>query len=105
MPDEIAEHATRAWATKERDSHMSCYLGMNGRVSLGELISHFEQHYPHVDPMSVRLNYATAQWLEPPTIDDLNRRNANERWAAERLEKWEQETYKRLKAKFETTKR
>lgn len=97
---EINTEPTRSWQTSEDDSQMRCYLGMKGRVSIGELIDHFKKNYPHVDPMKIELNYATAVWEEAPTVEDLSRRA---RWRAEkaaRLEAWERETYIRLKKKF-----
>jgi hypothetical protein len=64
-------------------------------------VSHFNQHYPHVLPGDIQLNFATAVWEEPPTADDLAARTAWRTKQAERQERWERETYLRLKAKFD----
>lgn len=93
--------SSRSWKTKDDDSQMRCYLGMEGRVTVRELISHFEEKYPHVDPMHLELNYATVAWDEPPTDDDIAKREANIVWRNERQEAWETSMYAKLKAKFE----
>jgi hypothetical protein len=74
---------------------------MEGRVTVQELIDHFAEHYPHVDPMGIALNFVTAVWEEPATPEDIAQREANWAAQAERKERWERETYDRLKAKFE----
>jgi hypothetical protein len=102
MSGEIDEKPHRSWQSKDDDSQMRCYLGMEGRVTLGELVRHFAERYPHVDPMSLELNYSTAAWSEPPTADEIANREKNRAWHAERLASWERETYDRLRAKFAT---
>jgi hypothetical protein len=102
MTGEIDEKpSSRAWETDAPDSQMRCYLGMKGRITVAELISHFAEKYPHVDPMTVELNYSTAAWTEPPTVDDIAQRESVRAWKAERQESWERQMYAKLKAKFE----
>jgi hypothetical protein len=101
VSDELRDKATRSWASiKDDDSTMHCYLGMSGRVTVASLIAHFKEHYPHVDPMGLRLNVATIVWEEPPTEDDLAKRDKWRAEKAERTERWERDTYERLKAKY-----
>lgn len=99
--DKIDANPNRCWESGDADSQMRCYLGMKNRITLGELIEHFAEKYPHVDPMTLNLNYATATWSEPPTADDLAKREANRVWQAERQARWKADTYAKLKAKFE----
>jgi hypothetical protein len=101
MSAEIDENARRCWESKDDDSQMRCYLGMKGRVTLGELVEHFAEKYPHVDPMMLNLNYCTATWSEPPNADDVALRERNRAWTAERRDRWEADMYVKLKAKFE----
>lgn len=95
----VEESPRRYWKTKEYNT-MQCYLAMKGRVPLGELLDHFAEKYPHVNPRTVELNYATATWDEPPTDEDRENLAAKQACHAERHEKWERETYQRLKTKF-----
>lgn len=93
--------SSRAWETREPDSQMRCYLGMEGRITVAELISHFAEHYPHVDPMTLQLNYATVAWTEPPTVDDIVLRERDRAWKVKRQDRWERAMYAKLKTKFE----
>jgi hypothetical protein len=99
MTEWTIKESRRYWKDKNYDT-MSCYMGMEGRVPLGELIAHLAEHHPHVDPMTVELNYATAKWDEPPTDEDQAQREARRKDHDERHEKWERETYERLRAKY-----
>lgn len=94
------EHLSRGFATKADDSPMRCYLGMEGRVTVRQVIEHFAETYPNVDPMDVELNYATAVWEEPATDEDRAKREAWAAKQAERTERWERETFARLQAKY-----
>jgi len=98
---EFRREPSRSWKTVDDNSEMSCYLGMQGRVTVRELIDHFKAQYPHVDPMTVALNFVTAVWAEPATPEDIAQREAWRAKQAARTERWERETYDRLKAKFE----
>jgi hypothetical protein len=98
---ELRREPTRAWKKGTEDSPMQCYLGMQGRVTIAHLVEHFAENYPHVDPMQLRLNFATATWEEPPTPADIAYREECRARHAERTEQWERETYERLKVKFE----
>lgn len=95
------DHHRRTWQTAEENSNIRCFLGMRGRVTLHELIDHFAEHYPHVDPYDLELNAATVTWEEPPTEEDLALRAARQQAHDERHARWERETYERLKDKFE----
>jgi hypothetical protein len=96
----ISEKPQRSWVNLD-DGPMRCYLGIKERITIRELIDHFAEHYPHVDPMTLNLNYTTAVWEEPPNADDLAKRAAFTAEKAQRHERWERETYAKLKAKFE----
>ena len=97
---EVDDQPRRCWVNDE-DDMMRCYLGgMKGRVPLGELLDHFAKKYPHVDVRTVELNYCTAVWEEPSTEADRAQRQAWRKHHADRIEKWERETYARLKAKY-----
>ena len=97
----LRRRPSRSWKKDGDDSPMSCYLGMEyGRITLAELISHFEENYPHVDPMALRINFPTVVWEEPPTAEDVEKRRAVRAWHEERTASWERDTYERLKAKF-----
>jgi len=89
----------RCWKDKNYAT-MTCYMGMEGRVPLGELIAHLAEHHPHIDPLAVELNYATAKWDDLPTTSDRIKLEASQRRQAERQEEWERETYERLKVKY-----
>jgi len=101
MTNNISSEPSRIWATKADDSWMSCYLGMQHRITLRELVDHFAEHYPHVDPLTLSLNFTTVKWSEPPTEADLAARAANRARNAERHEAWQRKAYAELKAKFE----
>lgn len=98
---QLQRRPLRAWKMGNEDSPMCCYLGMEGRVTIGDLVQHFTENYPHVDPMALRLNFATVKWEEPPTPEDEEKRRQQRVEHARRKEHWERETYDRLKAKFE----
>ena len=91
----------RAWAKNADDSTMRCYMGIEGRVTLAELAAHFWQNYPLVDVSELQLNFATVVWEEPPTADDIRKRQDWRAEKARRLEQWERETYERLRKKYE----
>lgn len=101
MSDKIDANPNRCWESKDDDSQMRCYLGMRHRITVGELVEHFAEKYPHVDPMTLNLNYATATWSEPPTSDDLAQREARRADSAQRQARWEADMYAKLKAKFD----
>lgn len=96
------EGICRSWKTEADDSWMRCYLRMKERISLREFVDYLAEHYPHVDPWTVDLNFGTAVWEEAPTEDDLAER---EQWRAAQRERhaaWERKTYERLREKFES---
>jgi hypothetical protein len=100
---EFRREPTRAWKKGADDSPMVCYLGMKGRVTVADLVQHFAEEYPHVDPMCLRLNFATVTWEEPPTPADIAHRAEVRARHAERTEQWERDTLVRLKAKYESS--
>jgi hypothetical protein len=102
VSDNINEKPVRAWVTKDEGSPIRCYLGMRHRITLRELVDHFAEHYPHVDPWTLDINYSTVVWEEPPSTEDLAQREQAKRRSDERHAKWERETYDRLKAKFDS---
>lgn len=91
----------RAWKTADEDSLMRCYLAMDGRVTIRDLVEHFAENHPAVDPMALRLNFATVTWDEPPTPEDLADRAERNARHDERHARWERQMYEKLKAKFE----
>lgn len=95
------EEVRRSWATKGEDSPMRCYMGVKGRVTLGELMTHIQEIYPNVAVSDVELNFATAVWEEPPTADDLRKRQEARDKHERRIEEWERETYERLRRKYQ----
>jgi len=95
----IDEDPRRSWKNHAYDT-MSCYLSMKGRVPLGELLDHFAEKYPHVDPRELQLNYVTIKWEETPTAEEVAKLEAWRADREQRQERWERQTYERLKAKY-----
>lgn len=98
---EFRRQPMRSWKTDDDHSEMTCYLDMEGRVTLSDLLDHFAENYPHVNTMDLQFNFATVVWDEPATPDDLSRRQEYRAKRAARTEHWERETLSRLKAKYE----
>lgn len=103
MSDNINNEPLTSWATREKDSPIHCYLGMKHRVTLQELIDHFNEHYPDVDVATLELNWSTVVWERPPTEEELADRAERQRRHDERHAAWERRMYAELKAKFEGT--
>jgi hypothetical protein len=97
---QLRREPSRSWKTSDDDSAMRCSLGMEGRVTLREILDHFAEKYPHVDPMCLEFNFATVVWDEPPTADDMADRQKRRADHAARTERWERETLERLTAKY-----
>ncbi len=93
--------AISTWKTSAVDSPVSYYLGMEGRITVGELREHFAENYPGANFDEVALNYATATWDEPATVEIIAERQAKLAWQKERTDAWQRRTYEELKAKFE----
>lgn len=92
----------RTWGGNTDDDPTSCYLPMSGRVTLGELIDYLHANHPEVkNTRVVELNFATATWQEPPTAEEMAKRQAWWESKAQKQEDWERRTYERLKAKYE----
>lgn len=103
MPEfgEFRRQPTKSWKKEDDHSGMTCYLGMSGRLTIRDIFAHFAEHYPHVDPMDLRLNFATAVWDEPATEDDIALRQAQRASYLRKTEQWEREQLARLKEKYE----
>jgi hypothetical protein len=99
---QLRREPSRSWKTGDDNSDMRCYLGMEGRVTLREILDHFAEKYPHVDTMDLQFNFATVVWDEPPTPDDIADRQRRRADHAARTERWERETLERLTAKYAT---
>lgn len=97
---EFRREPSRSWKTGDDDAQMRCYLGMQGRITLRDLLDHFAEKYPHVDTMDLQFNFATVVWDEPPTPDDVALRQKHRADQAARTEAWERKTYDRLRAKY-----
>ncbi len=54
-----------------------------------------------LDPADVKVSAAHLKWLSEQTDEERAERETWRKAAAQRQEKWERETYTRLKAKFE----
>ena len=81
---------------------INCYLTLQGHFTMAELVAHFAEHHPAVDPMQVSLGLGGgAHWKEPATPEDVESRRKASQMRDERHEAWEWETFTRLKAKFE----
>lgn len=83
------------------DDHRSCYMGMDGRVTVADLIDHLQAVAPGKGLDEIGINFATVRWVDDATPEEKQARADWRAANAERREKWERETYERLKAKFE----
>lgn len=93
----------RLWVSKDDDTMRSCYLRVDGRVSLGDLCTYLDSViHESVDPTSLMLNFSTIRWEEPATDQERAERAEQIRRSDARREAWERETYLRLKEKFES---
>lgn len=97
---EFRREPNRSWKAEDDHSGMRCYLGMEGRITIEDIFAHFAEHYPHVDPMKLELNFATATWDEPASPEDIEHRRKQRADYALRQEKWERETLERLTEKY-----
>lgn len=91
----------RCWISASNDEQVKCYEGMRGRVALTTLIEHLAEVAPGIPLDQFGINYATVTWVNQATEDERAKRAEQKARSAERHAKWEQETYERLKAKFE----
>jgi hypothetical protein len=102
VTESISDKPMRSWESKADDSQVSCFLHMQHRITVRELLDHFAEHYPHVDMDSVQINYATAKWMEQPTEEELEERAAGRARWEEHHEAWERRTLAELKEKYES---
>lgn len=95
----------RTWVTADDDTKRSCYLQMEGRVSLTDLLRHLDSViHPSVDNTdNIYVNFGTIRWEEPSTEQERAERAEQRRNSAARKAAWEKKTYAELKAKFEGT--
>jgi hypothetical protein len=94
------KEARRSRTSSKPDSTITVYMGMEGRLPLGELLDYLSEHHPHIDPRLVELNYATAKWEEPATDEDRAKWEAHRLDSVRRREAWELKTYEELRAKY-----
>lgn len=92
---------TRSWVNTDPGSLIRCYMSVDGRVSIRDLTDYFAQHHPHVNVPDVTVSFSTLAWEEMPTEQDHAERDRHTEARRLRTEKWERETYERLKLKFE----
>ena len=93
----------RNWSTKDSDIR-SCYLGMEGRITLQNLVDHLTKVcHESVDIGNVLLNFATVKWEEPASEEERAERVQQHKAWERRHEQWERETLAKLKAKYERT--
>lgn len=86
--------------SKDDDDHRSCYMGMQGRLSLADLIDHLSVVAPGKSLDEIGINFATVKWVDDATDEEKRDRAERQRRADERHAQWERETYERLKVKF-----
>lgn len=70
------------------------------RVHLSELVEAVVEAIGPTDMHEVIVHSAFLSWERPSRVEEMQEWLAYERDAAKRLEKWERETYERLKGKF-----
>lgn len=80
---------------------MNCYFYPAGLTTLADLLARLQEEAPDVDPATVNLTLSSAQWQDAASAEELTRWEAWRSQRIKRTEKWERETYRRLKAKFE----
>lgn len=102
MNENFDKKPRRSWKSSADDSPMHCYLGMHHRITMPELVAYFAEHYPHVDPNTLQMNFITVVWDEPATEEERTRRTEHHAAHDARHAKWERDTYERLKEKFES---
>ncbi len=79
---------------------MRVILPFAGRATVAELVGLAAQLGIPQDGLSI--NHAQhVSWVEPATMREILAREESNRRHAERHEKWERDTYERLRAKFE----
>jgi hypothetical protein len=84
------------------DDHRSCFMGMDGRVTLAALIDHLREVAPGKGLDEIGINFGTVRWVDAATdAEKRTRAEWREKSAAQKA-KWERETYERLRLKFES---
>lgn len=101
MTDGTFKDIRRSWMSREDDARIKCYLSMDGRATVAELLDYLTEVAPARTPEEFRINFSTVTWIDAPTEAEQRARAEWNRARDERHAKWEQDTYTRLKAKFE----
>ena len=92
------------WSWKSNDSTIrSGYAGIDGTVSITDLLAHVRTILPDISPDDIQINFATFRITREATPEEIAERQCHQQAQAERHEKWERETYERLKVKYEHT--
>jgi len=78
--DATFREVSRNMISRENDKRRSCYLAMEGRASIPELIAHLEQVAPGKPLDAFGINFATVSWVDDAT--DEEKRAAAE-WRAQ----------------------
>lgn len=91
----------RSWMSSDDDAQISCYMAMEGRVSVAALLDHLREVAPGRTAEEIGINFATVTWIDTPTGAEAQARVQRQALHDERHAHWERETYERLKAKFE----
>lgn len=56
------------------DDHRSCYLGMDGRVALADLLAHLQEVAPGVSYEDLGINFGTVTWVDDATDEEKRTR-------------------------------
>lgn len=87
------------WQSKDNDARVA-YMAVDGRISVADLVERMAELAPGVDMADVQINWATVVWTRSATADELAVREEANKRAAQRHEKWERETFERLRKKY-----
>ena len=90
----------RSFISKENREQRSCYLPMDGRVSLTELIDYLKVTVPHLTLDDFQLNFATVTWVDNATDEEKAIDTARQLEAQRKHEEWERNMYNKLKEKY-----
>lgn len=60
----------RNLASKDDSDHRNCYLAIDGRATLPELISHLEHVAPGKPLDAFSINFATVTWVDDATDEE-----------------------------------
>lgn len=91
-----------SWKTSDGDL-LAGYAGIKGTISVTELIAHVRKTLPDISPDDIEVNFATIRVVRPATDEEIQERECWKKRQEERHEKWERETYERLREKYADT--